>query len=320
MSQSSSISTQLNLVDLPVEILTSICKNFYGHCQGEFANNNLEAIAGKYGNDERQAELYKGPRDDEFEAALLPRIRTPLPEIASLKSLMRTCRLLGAVAEPFIYHSLFIKSGEELLPRLLQTLFKKPNLASGIYEVYLDDGEACKDERYRYSRVDQAEAVFSLIKLTPNLDQLFLGMMPGHLPKLFNMLATQASTLHKSKLRCLYFSFGYAPTPLHPAEIDYDDDDDGDVVFPLDLAAPLLKFAAPHLQFLKLSSGIHVSESFAASLGRRTLQDRAPLHSLVSLRLDQCLEGNESPARPINISSFHNLMKAVGPHLSNVWV
>jgi len=291
-----------NLIDLPLELLSEVCSHLCWHCvRGDTAATRSFAGKPDHGRHKR-----RGSQTD-------------------LLSVSRVCRKLHVAAEPVRYHCLCLYREWDLY-FLIQTLSVRPDLAVRVLEVEI--GHICRVPPTTHGDSDLAttSSAPSLVTVRQHLGSPG-SLQPHETPTpqslgrptqhraLLSLLFRLALNLERLHLPLPGFRpSGIVPRPkplgssltslttlvLSGFEREY----------LLVQAAPIMR-QAPNLEVLHCHGNVRLTESFPASLGRKTLADPPPLQNLTELALTDTFL---TPRR------FRHLLDAVGPRLSRVSV
>lgn len=278
-----------SILELPVELLTEICKTLCRHC-------------------------CRVTRDGQCETDL------KLEDQLALLSLSQTCKALRTMVQPFLYHSLHTLREMDLY-FLVRTLSERPDLGLSVFEVdvthhtckcahkiamghghsknlsfdvgesedALTSGPCQAGEAQIQSLGTQSELrqtsecgamVLLLLQLTPNLERA------------------------RFWLPCRTFFKTFAPSNLSLRmlkRLDFD----GIHGYLLDTAAPVLRLA-PNLQVLHSHGCAEVTSDF---LTGKIMNDLSPLQNLTELDLT---------TSALTVASMRNLLSTVGPMLAKV--
>ncbi len=274
---------QASLMTLPAELLYAICAELCWHCLQIPVHSTW---------------AHRGSQID-------------------LLNLSRVCRRLRATADPTRYHSLHLM-GEWDLAFLLRTLSERPDLAACVSRVSVNcrcrlpppvsDRDYTKPNSVRLleylggaadasstklqgvgRRTHHAVLLLSLLRLAPNLQQLYLDLFGlaefGRLDGPAELFAS----FTRPTLRELYFS-----------------GDGWDL--PLDVTVPILR-RAPNLEVLECDILYRVTGRFPSSLGRACPADSPPLQNLTELSLVDT---------SLTAAHFRHLVDAAGPRLAKI--
>ena len=227
-------------------------------------------------------------------------------EQVALSRLIRSCRALRAVAEPFLYCCLYTATHRKLF-LFVRTLSERPDLAPNVQQVVLahnlrhellihrldtptlphrltDDGIESELGQSNTRTQAYAELLSSLLQLTTNLICAHLCLSGGESAPL-EALASSHLDLRLLKWLTLEIS-------EHGLLLD----DIGTIIT-----------IAPNLDMLHCIGCKEVNKSSHVSVGRRPLNESLSLQNLTELILvDSCLTS----------ASLDNLLSAVGPKLT----
>jgi len=240
---------------------------------------------------------------------------------SSLISLSQTCKFLRTVVQPIVYHTLFFSDAQCTPYRLvnIMKLFKvRPDLSASLSDLYLDDYPFWAGDKYeRMAKTKQGPLVASFLQLVPNLQHAHIRMPAEEYQGLSKALESKSSATGTSRapppqsLQLKHLGIeGRRPDPSSRARQRITGSVDTDTWL-----GPLLKLTAASLETLAFYQSVEATKRFAASLGRKSLKDPAPLYNLTELTL---VENRRHTENSLDLQSLRNILQAVGPNLAKV--
>ncbi|KAK4152284.1 hypothetical protein C8A00DRAFT_35027 [Chaetomidium leptoderma] len=327
---------QPGLIALPLELLAGICSHLCWHCRGGHAN-----VTGHFEH---------GAADTRGEPEPLVWSRE---EQAALLNLGRTCRVLRAAAEPFLYHYLYTASPSDLY-FLVRTLLERPDLGPRVSEVDLVhaggvpgsaltamDGLDSPSSEPLAQRITESvkshtarmntSGAATHLDPRPRYPSIFPGdsedpITEAEYSELVSLLLPLTPNLQRAHLRLPVWAYPSLETPPHPhcpllTSLKVLAFSRLGPSFYVNRAAPILRLA-PNLEVLQCYDCARTTAEFRAALNCNEAPppdsnpaQLMPLDNVVELHLTLLYKSS----RPTEDYLYH-LSKSIGPRLSKVTI